>query len=310
MLLLCGSFSALRAQCDSPANRCDGVTLLAQLTADTPYPEGTATDYFAENTTIAGTPPAIRVTITFTDPSPAATLDVSVSGGAVQTLDASGDQIVIGSGAEFDFTVNALMMGQVAVTFEVDVLGTFTPVGGTTIVVGAPLPVRWASPLAAAPSGKALRLSWSVSDQVDVARYVVESSTGGQRFADAESVPPRPGSGEVGYTATVAAPATTTYYRIRQYDYDGRSSLSNTVVVGPAAAGALRLFPNPARGEVNLRAGGDITGLALYDPTGRRVLQRSGPTAALALPDLPAGVYTLAVRLADGERVREKLVIR
>lgn len=93
-----------------------------------------------------------------------------------------------------------------------------------------------------------------------------------------------------------------------------RPVMTNNVATATAAgraAAAYSLYPNPAHGTVRI-AGPGFVRATLVDALGRVVWQQ--PTAqagnpTLALPALPAGLYTVRLALADGRTIGQKLVL-
>jgi len=78
---------------------------------------------------------------------------------------------------------------------------------------------------------------------------------------------------------------------------------------GPAGAEAIQLYPNPARGQVSIRANGMAVERAeLYDGNGKKAREwGAGPT--FSLQGLPAGAYFLKVFTDQGVVVRPLSVV-
>ena len=91
-----------------------------------------------------------------------------------------------------------------------------------------------------------------------------------------------------------------------------RPVMTNNVATASAAtreAAAFSLYPNPARGTVAV-AGPPFARAALLDALGRTVWEQPAPQAGrptLALPPLPAGLYTVRLLLPDGRTVSRRL---
>ena len=310
MLFSCAALA--QNNCQSAANRCTAIETVAALTIDNPYEANTTTTYFS-STEIPGTPfpLAADFVFNFVGANPAATvMIIDVTNGTSILLDTDGETFSIPENSDFNFTVNALEAGEVTVTITATNGGTPVIATPATIVVNPPLPVTWARPLTGRTQKESLDLTWSVTDQVAVDRYVVEASVG-EAFTAIQDVTYQPAEGEVVYETTVPAPTGTTYYRIRQYDLDGASSLSNTIqVVGTEAPAALRLFPNPATDVLNLRSEEPVRQLIFFSADGRRVMDLAGPGQRVSLAALPAGLYTVAAEFTDGSATRERLVVR
>ncbi len=101
---------------------------------------------------------------------------------------------------------------------------------------------------------------------------------------------------------------------VRQGALMMRPVMTNSVVTAAAAARhaeAYSLFPNPTRGTVTV-AGPAFARATVFDAAGRRVWEQPAAQAGqatLALPYLPAGVYTVRLTLADGQVLGRRLMI-
>lgn len=93
-----------------------------------------------------------------------------------------------------------------------------------------------------------------------------------------------------------------------------RPVMTNNVATATAAtraAAAFGLYPNPARGTVTVTGPGFVRATVL-DALGRLVWAQppaQAGQATLALPALPAGVYTVRLLLADGRTVGRRLLL-
>jgi sugar lactone lactonase YvrE len=101
-------------------------------------------------------------------------------------------------------------------------------------------------------------------------------------------------------------------YTIREIIYDSTCSIPGTtrtpVLVAPSD---FQVQPNPTNGVATVRWNGEMRSLALFDLLGRCILNRdvSGvATTVIDLSRLPASTYILEAVLADGRRVRRKVV--
>ncbi|GAA4507356.1 hypothetical protein GCM10023172_37840 [Hymenobacter ginsengisoli] len=181
-------------------------------------------------------------------------------------------------------------------------LGSTDPVVATN-----PLPVQLAAFTATRRPGGLVALAWTTASEANSAHFNVERSFDGSVFtaigqaaAAGTSLHPR------GYAHLDGnAPATRLYYRLRQVDRDGTSHFSPVVAVATGPATELRLAPNPAH---------DLLTLTTEHPaayTVRSVLGQvllsgtvaSGP-ATVPVAGLPAGVYFLELRTAEGRVVQ------
>ncbi|MEL7340403.1 MAG: SdrD B-like domain-containing protein, partial [Bacteroidota bacterium] len=99
------------------------------------------------------------------------------------------------------------------------------------------------------------------------------------------------------------------WYRLKQYDLDGRFSFSDIVSVSMETESVIRCFPNPVVDELNIRAEHRIRSISLYDLTGRVVLRQEvntiNPTIKLA--EIPKGRYWVKIIDERGQSHRQAL---
>ncbi|TGE28783.1 FG-GAP-like repeat-containing protein [Hymenobacter metallicola] len=163
-----------------------------------------------------------------------------------------------------------------------------------------PLPVELTA-FTARQRPDGIALTWRTASEKNSARFEVERSTDGQTFARIGTV------GAQGTTASPTAydfldaeyprPAAVLYYRLRQFDHDGSSSLSPVRTVQPASGSAQQLYPNPAHSAVTVTGIRSAAPVEVLDALGRQVASARADAdgrALLTLPaGLPAGVYVV-----------------
>ena len=186
--------------------------------------------------------------------------------------------------------------------------------GSTSFGTVSALPVDWLSFRAIAKAKREVELRWETAQEDNNRGFSIERSTDGKVFQEIGWVDSR-GSGGGRYQSIDLAPdyAQLFFYRLRQVDWDGRSSYSTTVNVRlQDGEDLVQLFPNPGSAPIYVSAGSDLQAtLFLYDGSGREVWRaihdfRNGE---IELPtDLSAGVYFLQV-LAGHRFQRLKVVI-
>ena len=194
--------------------------------------------------------------------------------------------------------------------------GLFVDRPGAAEPCTTPVPVTWRDVSVRRERGAAV-VAWSVAAELDNDYFAVERASASATGLTWTSLAEVSGRGTA-YTpadyrhADVFPPAgADVYYRVRQVDVDGASSLSPTVVLaqeasaGDGEAAWVTLSQNrlDAGTTLTLPAGVGAAAAALFDMAGRRVLMQhlSEGTNALASADvLPAGTYVL--RVTAGER--------
>lgn len=166
----------------------------------------------------------------------------------------------------------------------------------------ATFPVTWLS-VTARQMDAGVLLEWETLEE-DNERFVVERSTDGVRYAAVHSVAGR-GTTTVSHRyrfldrSTPVSPVI--YYRLRQVDFDGASSLNRVVSVDISqklgAGGTPRIYPNPSYGQplrlsgARAAEGGHVS---LYDALGR-LRYHGEAAAAIPVANLPNGRYTVRI---------------
>ncbi|WP_155832853.1 LamG-like jellyroll fold domain-containing protein [Hymenobacter swuensis] len=227
------------------------------------------------------------------------------------------------SDGAFDAPISATAANAAAstVTFPVNSFSqTFIGTYGSS-----PLPVKLVRFTAERKGNDAL-LQWATAQELNNAYFEVESSVDGRTFRAIGRVTGHGTSTQAQeYKLTDANLAryarSVVYYRLRQVDLDGTSSLSavQTVQVpGVTSSLTALVFPNPAADQLTVRLSGPY-GKAqgwLFDAQGRTVQELSRPLAAavgsdihLSVANLPTGVYTLRLVL-DGQVLHQQIVVQ
>ncbi|MBD2724612.1 T9SS type A sorting domain-containing protein [Hymenobacter armeniacus] len=220
-------------------------------------------------------------------------------------------------------TAISVNSGTFGVTGQLDFCDAGSPANGfdtaggtigsaTTFCLNNPLPVELTSFAAQADKGK-VQIRWSTATERNSAAFVVERSATGDAFAAvAETRAQGNSTRAVEYVLVDANPLPgTSYYRLRQLDADGTVSYSKVATVSVAAFHQpVDFYPNPASDRLTL----DLTAVPaapcevrLLSLTGQAVLAATlagGRAQELPLAGVPAGLYLLHVRTAQGSTVR------
>ena len=178
------------------------------------------------------------------------------------------------------------------------------------------LPVTWES-FSAEYDGTGAWLYWSTSAEADNAGFQVEVSRNGAPFVALADV--AAGGGRYRYYDARPAPGLH-HYRIRQVDFDGKSSYSYVVGVQVDAEETVigQPFPNPTSGSrIHLPVRSVEPGtlkLDVIDATGRPLLRRSADIGTgdhllpVDLAGMPGGVHTLVMEM-HGRRYFRRVVV-
>ncbi|MFP4289584.1 MAG: T9SS type A sorting domain-containing protein [Bacteroidales bacterium] len=146
-------------------------------------------------------------------------------------------------------------------------------------------------------------IEWITASEINNHFFTVEKSANGIHFSDLVKVT---GAGTTSsamyYDATDKNPLRgTTYYRLKQTDFDGSYKYSDIIAVSnnnPIDSDAFRIYPNPAGSDnINIAASGEKdVNFNIFDLTGKKVY--SGTAYAMTINNiniemLAKGLYTV-----------------
>jgi hypothetical protein len=160
------------------------------------------------------------------------------------------------------------------------------------------LPVEFLG-LSATPTPQGVELNWATASESNNNYFTVERLAEGSWQTVGEVAGAGTSTAQTNYQYTDAQPVYTlgkTAYRIRQTDYDGTYSFSNTVeIFQPATEELIRVYPNPAQHTLYVQApaGARVT---LHDVNGREVLNSTPENGQVSLQGVEPGVYTCRVQ--------------
>ena len=152
-----------------------------------------------------------------------------------------------------------------------------TQLGTGEVVPTATLPVELLEFKATANSAvKNVDLTWVTASEINNDYFVIERSTDANDWSPLDSVD---GAGNSNAVLTYHYPdnnpySGTSYYRLKQRDFDGTTEYSHIEVVNFEGLEIISLFPNPSNGEVSISIKSSATGtleLKAYDSLGKLV---------------------------------------
>lgn len=90
------------------------------------------------------------------------------------------------------------------------------------------------------------------------------------------------------------------YYRLVQYDLDGKKYQSHTIYIGEFQSDKVSLFPNPANTQITIRSvmeGSEFSSVEVYDVFGKQVILAPGNSSerSIDISALSTGVYTVRI---------------
>lgn len=193
--------------------------------------------------------------------------------------------------------------------------------GGTNnsgIIAGthAPLPIELVS-FNATPVEQRVDLRWTTASEQNNANFSVERSMD-MLVWEAVIVMPGAGNSQVvlNYSTTDMSPLPrTSYYRLRQTDFDGVSTVSDIVSVSfNGAVGTLNVFPNPAQDLVTAiyDAEEGTAKLSVFNELGQAMslpVQTKAGRTEFDVSMLPAGTYVVMLT-TNGNVTTQRLLVQ
>ena len=190
----------------------------------------------------------------------------------------------------------------------------FEPLPVAAETPGTPLPVELVS-FAAKLNKNRVNLTWETASEKDNKGFEVQRSQDGVAFT---TILFKNGKGnsnsKTAYAATDEQPLSgVSYYRLKQIDYDGKTSLSPVVsITNLAGVASVEMYPNPVQGTLYIlmaqtgKAGAQVT---ITDLAGRVVrTEQLAPTGELNMGTLSTGTYLVTV--SDGVQKLTRRIVK
>ena len=183
---------------------------------------------------------------------------------------------------------------------------------GEIVPTENPLPVELIEFKATANSAvKNVDLLWVTASEIDNDYFVIERSTNASDWFPLDTVH---GAGNSNAVLSYHYPdnnpySGTSYYRLKQIDFDGTTEYSNIEVVNFEGLEIISLFPNPSNGEVSISVKSSATGtleLKAYDSVGKLVsnevfLVNEGVSSINTQINASDGRYFISAMMSNGQ---------
>lgn len=162
---------------------------------------------------------------------------------------------------------------------------------------------------------------WQTANEINVLYFNIQRSTNGKDFLTIGQVKANNKNSNEYLFTDAQLPLTTDpltiYYRIEAIDKDGKKTFSTIqqITTKPQTPNNVFIFPNPAKGFVNIECKDGIKEVKLFDITGSEIAHfvpndgnKTSYTVHLTL--YTNGAYMVQVILSNGNIVNQKLVIQ
>lgn len=179
-----------------------------------------------------------------------------------------------------------------------DSLGRFT----ISSAAGGALPVQFTLFNFRCDNGRVV-LTWHTAAEENSLRFIIQRSPDGIQWTEAGSVPAAGNSiTERTYTFTDNNPLSTNYYRLAEYDINGRVQYSSVLRASCSSADRFLVWPNPAHRDVYVSLKSNRSGTAVirvYDSKGALVKEKRAAVlpgsnqVTIEMSALPTGMYSI-----------------
>lgn len=195
------------------------------------------------------------------------------------------------------------------------IVTAFSPFTLASKGITNPLPVELLS-FDAKHNGNIVEVTWTTASEWNNDYFTVEHSKDGMQFDEVTRVDGAGNSSTViNYSATDYEPyGNTSYYRLKQTDFDGQYKYSEIIAVESCRDGLtenLTIYPNPANGTFNLLFNGDkeqVRSIEIFNVMGERVCYLGHFQSVIDLSDKPSGMYSVHFNLIS-KSIIQKIVI-
>jgi hypothetical protein len=225
----------------------------------------------------------------------------------------------VNTGNEFQLRLNK-RTGNAATTWSIvinvpdELANTITVTGESTEYIlgklGAVLPVNILS-FTGTLKNQSAELQWKVTDEINIAQFVIECSNGATAFRNVGTRQPL-NNGTAIYSLTDNNPFTSgavQYYRLKIIDKEGRFKYSNIIRISNAANATLSIFPNPVKDLLTISGLQKSSTIKIISADGKIMQQQivTAQTITLDMSNYAKGIYLLQYA-AGGEVESQKII--
>ena len=187
---------------------------------------------------------------------------------------------------------------------------------------GGPLPIGLLS-FDAAMIGDQVEVKWITQSETNNDYFTLQKSANGAEWTNLGIIDGAGNSTSIlSYQFTDHHPfPATSYYRLKQTDFDGTSTCTNAIAVKFKSEKNLLVFPNPTKGEITIRelspqpngvSEFQIAGVTVFNMMGEQLnlpIKRLDDGISLNLSNIEDGLYLLEVT-CEGNKTYQKVMLQ
>ena len=224
--------------------------------------------------------------------------------------------LITGTDASYGSAIDALMIHQRSSNSPIAHYDAFRVANGQThqdawmylSAQGNSLPVTLHS-FKGVSTNDRVKLTWKVSEEVNVSRYEIERSSEGISFTKVGALP---ADRKLTYFFEDDSPDEINFYRLKMVDMDGSEKRSGVIRVIIPRKAECEIYPNPVSRTLFIESSGDFVGgeLSLINDEGRQVKQVKITSVLISIDctGLKKGIYYAFCR--NGQNVKWKMIIK
>ena len=181
-------------------------------------------------------------------------------------------------------------------------------------ISGSPLPIDLLSFNATPFENSSVKIDWQTTTEINNDYFTIERSID---VIDWETVNQIDGAGNssnlIAYHKLDKEPyAGTSYYRLKQTDFDGKFSYSKTATVTIKTVNSISIYPNPAQNQIIISGDkNEMKSLQIYTALGKNatkltsIIQRSETRLVVDISKLNSGIYFLKTETTANKIYKE-----
>jgi cephalosporin-C deacetylase-like acetyl esterase len=175
----------------------------------------------------------------------------------------------------------------------------YTLIDDIVVTVSSLIPIELSS-FKGAIKDKTNELTWITASEINNKGFEIERSDDAKRWQKLDFIEGKGNSSQLNtYNFTDNAPLSTSYYRLRQIDFNGAFKYSNIVSLIRNKNKEIIIYPNPALDLLTIKmANTDNSDIKIYDILGKLVLTNSTNTneTTLNISNLAKGNYFIEIK--------------
>lgn len=178
-------------------------------------------------------------------------------------------------------------------------------------VCSLPLPVKMVT-FAAECKNKEVHLNWLTASEINNQYFSVEKSSNAKEWQEIGTVDGNGNTSKMSnyYYIDHGSEIYSSFYRLKQFDYDGRHSYSNVINIRNCGNDnpGVDVFPNPTSGKLYISFNNDedkFISSSLYNPFGKLIFHSLVQEKAIDFTDKGTGIYILQLHMQSGILIKK-----